>query len=128
MGIEDNKAVVTRYFRAICEGRVDELEKVVSTDVKWTIVGLRDVTYKELHDTWKTWFATAPGPDAMKVAGMIAEGDRVAVEAAGNMILPDGRPYANKYHMLIEIKGGQIVTVREYMDTAYAAKLFGGPA
>ncbi len=53
-----------------------------------------------------------------------AEGDRVAVEAEIRGELPDGRVYTNKYHYLLTFRDGQVVRVKEYLDTQSAAEFF----
>lgn len=39
----------------------------------------------------------------------------------------DGRPYNNTYHWLFVVRDGQIRTIREYTDTAYANEAYYGP-
>jgi ketosteroid isomerase-like protein len=55
----------------------------------------------------------------MTVTNCIAEGDQVAVEAESYGELRNGRVYNNLYHLLLEIRGGKISTVREYYDTQH---------
>jgi uncharacterized protein len=58
---------------------------------------------------------------------LTAEGNRVAVEAKSNGKGPKQATYQNVYHLYMEIKDGQVHTVREYMDPyqvmAYAAQI-----
>lgn len=51
------------------------------------------------------------------ILGTTAEGSRVAVEATGRVALRNGKTYQNRYHMLFEVTGGLISSVREYCDT-----------
>ena len=37
-----------------------------------------------------------------------------------------GKPYNNKYHFLLKIKDGEILELKEYMDTQLAAKVLLG--
>jgi ketosteroid isomerase-like protein len=48
----------------------------------------------------------------------LADEDWVVVEAKGNMIAIDGRPYENDYCLHYRIAAGKIVEIKEYMDTA----------
>jgi ketosteroid isomerase-like protein len=57
---------------------------------------------------------------------MIAEGDKVAVEAQGFAELLDGRVYDPHYHFLVTVRGGKIAEVLEYMDTQHAKDIFFG--
>jgi ketosteroid isomerase-like protein len=62
---------------------------------------------------------------AMTIVGTTAEGDRVAVEAAGSTRLADGRVYENTYHILFQFRNGRIRMVKEYLDSKRAADIFG---
>ena len=55
---------------------------------------------------------------------MIAEGERVAVEATGFVELTDGRTYSPQYHFLVTVRDGKVFEVREYMDTQHAKDTF----
>lgn len=56
----------------------------------------------------------------MNVKSMIAEGDRVAIEAESHGTLRNGRVYNNQYHILMRIADGKIVEAHEYFDTQHA--------
>jgi len=45
---------------------------------------------------------------------------RVFIEQWGNMVLPDGRPYRNKYVFRFSIRQGRISHVREYFNPVIA--------
>lgn len=51
------------------------------------------------------------------VVSMTAEEDRVAVEATSEGLHVSGRPYQNHYHFLLTWKDGQLMQLKEYMDT-----------
>ena len=59
---------------------------------------------------------------SFKIIGITSEqkAGRVAVEAAGDATLPDGSPYEQTYHFLLEFKNGRIALCKEYVNTAYA--------
>lgn len=48
---------------------------------------------------------------------ILADEDWVVVEAKGDMIAVDGRPYQNDYCLHYRIADGRIVEMKEYMDT-----------
>jgi hypothetical protein len=54
--------------------------------------------------------------------GFHAGEDVVTVEETMDATLPDGRPYQNDYCFVFELRGDRIHRVREYMDTARAAR------
>ena len=52
-----------------------------------------------------------------EIVGTTCEGDRVAVESKGSMLLANGNTYKNIYHFLFEFKDGRIVTAKEYCNS-----------
>jgi ketosteroid isomerase-like protein len=73
-------------------------------------------------------YMTAPSifPDGVTVSfgAITAEDDRIAIEAATEGTLPDGRVYTNLYHYLMIFRDGLIWRVKEYLDTAAGAEFF----
>lgn len=71
------------------------------------------------------------GDPQVHVRTIISCGDFVMAETEGRGERIDGRPYRNRYAWAIELSGGRIRKVREYMDTAYAGDFYvlkaGGP-
>ena len=55
------------------------------------------------------------------------DGRTVFVENHGDMVLPDGRPYRNRYVWRFEIENGQITGIREYFNPVTAAAAFNRP-
>ena len=66
---------------------------------------------------------TIPNGLAITIKGLTAEGDRVAVEAESYGELVNGKVYNNEYHFMIEMSGGKISAVREYLDTIHAKEI-----
>jgi len=56
----------------------------------------------------------------LRIKGVTAEGERVALEAESFAKMKNGKTYQNRYHFLCEVRGGKIQTVREYLDTMHA--------
>ena len=65
-----------------------------------------------------------PGGVRVSFGAVTAEDDRVAIEAATEGTLPDGRVYTNRYHYLMIFRDGLIWRVNEYLDTQAAAEFF----
>ena len=60
---------------------------------------------------------------------MIADGDTVALEWHVSARNAAGEPYENDYCGILVIRNGKIATVREYLNSHYAANvLFAEPA
>jgi len=64
-------------------------------------------------------------PMKIKVHGVTAQRDRVAVEAESYAVLTDGTIYNNRYHFLFEFDDGKIAVVKEYNDSQHAADVWG---
>jgi uncharacterized protein len=130
---EAHKALVAQFFETFSTGNVAAIIGAMAVDGTWWVSGKLDGMSGPY-----TAAGLAPllvGANAGYKAGalritptsMIAEGDKVAVEANGYAELLDGRVYDCQYHFLISIRGGMIGDVREYMDTQHAKEiLFGG--
>lgn len=54
------------------------------------------------------------------ITGVIAEGDRVAVEAEGDAVTSAGAPYRNQYCFVFTLRDGLISQVNEYFCTVHA--------
>jgi ketosteroid isomerase-like protein len=67
-----------------------------------------------------------PGGLPTVIHSMIAEGDRVAVEAESFATHVSGKPYNNKYLFLMRFRDGKLIEMNEYLDTELAGKFFGG--
>ena len=48
---------------------------------------------------------------------MVAEGEKVAVEATSRGEHISGQIYSNEYHFLFEFRDGKLLRLKEYMDT-----------
>ena len=56
------------------------------------------------------------------------DGDWVIAEGTGAGRFRNGLEYDNRYIIVYEIVDGRVRTVREYMDTQHAARLFAAAA
>jgi uncharacterized protein len=127
-----NKALVARFFETFSSGDVPAIVGAMAPDGTWWVSG-------KLDGMSGTYTAAGLAPllvganagykaGALRITptGMIAEGDKVAVEATGFAEMLDGRIYDCQYHFLITVRGGKIGEVREYMDTQHAKETFFG--
>jgi hypothetical protein len=55
----------------------------------------------------------------MTVKSVVAEGNKVAMEAESYGELRNGRVYNQEYHFLLTIRDGRIAGVKEYLDTQH---------
>lgn len=127
-----NKALVVRFFETFSTGNVPAIIDAMAVDGSWWVSG-------KLEGMSGSYTAAGLAPllvganagykaGALRIAptAMIAEGNKVAVEARGYAELLDGRVYDCQYHFLIAIRDGKIGDVREYMDTQHAKETFFG--
>ena len=122
-----NKQLVSQFFDYFSRGEIEPAFALVSDDVSWWVPG--DLPFsgtKTKAEYMQVVGAIQSGfPDGLKLdaTAMIAEGDKVAVEVSSYGQHVNGRTYENKYHFLMTIAGGEIVEVKEYMDTLHLHQL-----
>jgi ketosteroid isomerase-like protein len=125
-----NKRIVADYIEAFSSGDVPKLLAMMDDDGDWWVSGSIEgmsgiygkVAFGALLQSVKPIYKE--GALEITPSSMVAEGDRVAVEAACHAELTDGRVYANRYHLLFELRGGRVLHVKEYMDTQHALETF----
>jgi uncharacterized protein len=127
-----NKALVARFFETFSSGEVPAIVEAMASDGTWWVAGRLDgMSGSYSAEALAPLLVGAKGmykAGALQITptGMIAEGDKVAVEATGYAEMLDGRVYDTQYHFLVTIRGGKIGEVREYMDTQHAKEIFFG--
>ncbi len=131
MSIEENKATVSAFLDAMSRGDTEYIINAYADDgMLWTmgntlISGQYDkVAVKQFADSIYEAF-----PDGLVFAvhGMVAEDDKVAVEATSRGEHGSGVIYSNDYHFLFTLRDGKILQMKEYMDTELATDvLLGG--
>jgi ketosteroid isomerase-like protein len=65
------------------------------------------------------------GGIAIEVEGVVADGEWVATRSRGRARTKAGRPYENEYAHFWRLRGGRVVEVHEYMDTALVDEVLG---
>ena len=130
MSTENNKQLVRKaFFEQLVAGDIDGYLASVADDYTHTIPGksalagtMTKAQFTEMLQGTGMFF---PNGIKMTIKGMIAEGDRVAVEAESYAELADGNVFNNEYHFLFEIRDGKIQAAREYMCTAHVLEVLG---
>jgi uncharacterized protein (TIGR02246 family) len=125
----DNKQIMERYVAALAAGDVDAVREFFAPDATWWLAGELAISGTWIgRDTIKEdFFGTAmahyePGSVSLEVTGMVAEGDRVALEWTSRARTAAGEPYENFCIGVFTVRDGRIAAVREYMDTDYARR------
>jgi len=131
MGIEKNKQTIEKYFQAVNRADKDAILGFLTDDFIFKGMGR--------HPDWMRYqwsreaFADAPRdmstkmkkPIVMNLLGMIAEGDRVAVQADSYAEMNNGKVYDNAYHFVFKFAGEKIREVLEYCCTYTVYEVFG---
>ena len=64
------------------------------------------------------------GSPRLTITHTFRDGDWIITEATGAGRFANGSTYDNRYVIIYEIVDGRVRTVREYMDTQHAARIF----
>ncbi len=128
----DPKTVVADFLKIFSSGDVDAILACLTDDAHWWVSGKIEgmsgsndkSTLGEILRQVKPLYVEK----ALRVApsAMIAEGNRVAVEAESFATLTSGRVYNNRYHFLFDVEGDKIAGVKEYSDTMHMWETFAG--
>jgi len=128
MSIEDNKALVRRFWDAFSAGHYEQALSMLSEEATWWVAGTTALsgTYTKPAFAKLLGEVTGGAPKGVRVTPKVltAEGDRVAVEAESYAEINNGRTYRNQYHFLMVIKDGKFSAVREYLDTEHVTATF----
>ncbi len=129
MSIEQNKAIAAELIQAISTGDAEGIRRHVAPDATWWVMGFpRDRTMTRdqmIRGARAIIDKVLPGGFNMKVHGMTAEGDRVAVEAEGHAKTVEGKLYNNFYHFMFQLREGQVIRAMEYTNPKHALEVLG---
>jgi ketosteroid isomerase-like protein len=109
---------------ALAANEFAKADAMFHPDAVWWIIGQGELSHARVRELAEK----TEGPlsvHGLRIIGTVAEGNKVAVEAVGEMAFPDGRAYTNTYHHVIEFRGDRISKMREYFDTHYVRQVFG---
>ena len=116
-----NKQLVERFFAALNAGDTAYIVNAYAEDGSvWTsgrtlISGRFDKA--QIRAASGRIFEAFPHGLSFIIHGMTAEGDKVAVEAESRGEHVSGKLYNNWYHFLFQFRAGQLLSLKEYMDT-----------
>jgi ketosteroid isomerase-like protein len=125
------KRVITRYLDALVAGDVETLRDSFAEDATWTVQadlpikgpwqGRDEIINGFLGGVVGKLFEA--GSHVFEFPTIMAEGDTVALEWRVQARNAAGEAYDNLYAGFFVVRDGKITTVREYLDSRYAAKL-----
>jgi ketosteroid isomerase-like protein len=124
MSTEDSKRIVLGFFENLNAGNAAAALDALGDSATWWIQGNFPLsgtkTKAQFVELLGQLGAAIDGALSLRVKGVTAEGDRVAVEAESFAKMKNGKTYQNRYHFLCEVCDGKIQAVREYLDTMHA--------
>ena len=127
MDTAENRKLAEELFARLSAGDVPGALATLTDDATWLAAGRRELlpaagTYgkEKLGRLFNAMLGQLKNGLKMTLKDMIAEGDKVALEAESYGELKNGRIYNQRYSFVIEFRGGRISAVREYLDTQHA--------
>lgn len=122
----DNKATAREFFARFSASDIEGALALMTDDATWLIPGKPErmataglYSKERIRKLFYTMLKQLESGLQITVKGMVAEGERVALEAESSGDLKNGRRYRQQYHFLIEFRDGKICAVREYLDTQH---------
>ena len=131
MEVDKNKQVVLDFYEAGERGDMDTCFALMADDVTWTNIGSTKFSGTYIgkqaiaEDLLGPLFSRLKAGISSQIERLTAEDDIVVAQTSGTAETTDGKPYNNTYCQVIRIHNGQIVAVKEYMDTALIDSVFG---
>jgi ketosteroid isomerase-like protein len=127
----ENKQKARRFFETLSGGDLEELwSSFLDDESTWTvravdILGAGTAKGRAIVDEFLTPVRGLfePGNPRVDVKNVLADGPFVVVEAEGHGRFRDGSAYDNVYCFVLEIEGGKVRSLSEYMDTGYARRV-----
>jgi len=124
------KHVVQRYLDALLAGDIDAIRDSFAEDATWTIYGDLPIAgpwngRDQIVDDFLTTVGSSlyeAGSQSFEFPTLIADGDTVALEWRVHARTAAGADYDNNYCGIFLVEEDKIQTVREYLDSGYAAR------
>ena len=125
-----NKALVAQFFQALNAGDVEAIVNTYADDGCVQTMGntlISGISNKEqIAATAGGIFDVFPNGLTFEVQDMVAEGEKVAVEARSEGEHISGQIYSNEYHFLFQFRDGKLLQLKEYMDTEQVTDILCG--
>ena len=126
MTAAENKRIIAEAFDGLARADASAFVDSMADDFTWIIEGQSRLSLRfegkaaVQRDLIPPLFANFATDYRNFAEEIIAEGDRVVVLARGEVKTVRGEDYNNSYCFVIRMRGGKMVELREYMDTALA--------
>ena len=123
MNAKSNKLMMQGIFEAVGRGDRKAYLDAMHEDLVMQVMGSSSwsQTVRGKAKVFEVFFghvsSRLSARNPTKPFRFLADEDWVVVEAKGDMVAVDGRPYRNDYCLHYRIADGKIVEMKEYMDT-----------
>jgi uncharacterized protein len=124
MNAKQNKLMMQGIFEAVGRGDRKAYVDAMHDDLVMRVMGSSSwaITVRGKARVLDEYFgyvqSRLQARNPTKPLRIIADDDWVIVEAKGDMVATDGRPYQNDYCLHYRVADGKIVEMKEYMDTS----------
>jgi ketosteroid isomerase-like protein len=131
MSAAENKQLMEQIFSELSQGNFRPFVEHLADDVRWTVMGT--TPWSKTYHGKQSVLTDLLGELRARLADryrataqlVIAEGDRVVVQARGQAVTKSGLAYNNEYCFIYRIAEGQIHEVTEYLDTELLTRALG---
>ena len=134
MSALDNKKLMQDIFAGLANRNGTLFTESMADDFRWINIGSNK--WSGTFDGKEAVLRDLLGPLRGKLMKrsrtvahrFVADGDHVIVEARGDNVTREGKPYNNEYCFVFCLSEGKIKEVKEYADTALVEAVLGDPA
>lgn len=127
--LDENKALVRDFVEALGRLDTEKFLSYLSDDVMFETMGEISAsgvkTKAEVAREFPALQEILPNGLKLTIDSMAAEGDKVHLEVSGKSRTIDGEDYNNNYAYFIVIRGGKIVSFREYLNAHLVVRVLG---
>jgi ketosteroid isomerase-like protein len=128
---EANKKVVLDWFHAMKSRDTEAVTALTHPDFRYFLPGGFPVSgwhdFNGFTGQFDLLADVMAGPLEVEYGDIVAEGERVFIEAQGDGPLKNGQRYQNVYILAIRVRDGKVAEFKEFMDTLHAYQMLDHP-
>ncbi len=131
MSIESNKIIALEFYKRFSASDIEGVMATMTDDATFWIAGKAQanapsgtLTKPQIKALFLAMLARLKSGLKMTVKSTVAQGDKVALEVVSYGELKDGNIYDQQYHAVMEMRGGKIASIREYLDTQHVQQVW----
>jgi uncharacterized protein len=131
---EANRKLLRGVFDEMARGNARALSDAMADDVRWTFPGAWSWSgtwspkEEVVHGLLRPLMAQFGGIYRSEADLILADGDRVVVQARGHATTTRGEPYEQTYCFIFRVADGRLTEVIEHCDTALVERVLDPPA